>query len=65
MQALNDAKISKPKLNDEQTNQVIVGFMQSKKGEKSVVAKLEGQKFCSEIKRIQMWLNYQVDYNTK
>ena len=51
MQALNDAKINKPKLNDEQTNQVIVGFMQSKKGEKSVVAKLEGQKFCSENKK--------------
>ena len=51
MQALNDAKISKPKLDDEQTNQVIIGFMQLKKGEKAAVAKLEGEKFCSENKK--------------
>lgn len=51
MQALNDAKISKPKLNEEQTNQVIIGFMQVKKGEKAAVAKLEGEKFCAENKK--------------
>ncbi|HSB91925.1 MAG TPA: FKBP-type peptidyl-prolyl cis-trans isomerase, partial [Flavitalea sp.] len=51
MQALNDAKASKPKLDEEQTNQVIIGFMQVKKGEKAAVAKLEGEKFCNENKK--------------
>ena len=51
MQALNDAKAGKPKLTDDQTNQVIIGYMQVKKGEKAVVAKQQGKVFCMENKK--------------
>lgn len=50
LQALNDARAKKPKLSDEQTNQVIIGYMQSKKGEKAAVAKQEGKAFCQQNK---------------
>lgn len=51
MQALNDSKNQKAKLNDEQVNNCIVGYMQAKKSEKAAAAKKEGQAFLEENKK--------------
>lgn len=51
MQALNDSKNQKAKLNDEQVNTCIVGYMQTKKSEKAAAAKKEGLAFLEENKK--------------
>lgn len=51
LQALTDAKSQKPKLNEEQTNSCIIGYMENKKSEKAAAAKKEGLAFLEENKQ--------------
>jgi FKBP-type peptidyl-prolyl cis-trans isomerase FklB len=51
MKALTDVKNNKPMLNEEQTNNCIVNFMQSARGEKSADNKKAGAAFLAENKK--------------
>lgn len=51
VKALNDVKANKPLLNDEQTNECIVNFMQTARSEKASGNKKEGQTWLAENKK--------------
>jgi FKBP-type peptidyl-prolyl cis-trans isomerase FklB len=51
LKALTDVKNNKPMLNEEQTNNCIVNFMQSARSEKSAGNKKEGAAFLAENKK--------------
>ena len=53
MQALNDSKVNKPRLNDQQVNQCIVGYMQVVNSEKAAGSKKEGEAFLAANKKKQ------------
>lgn len=53
LKALTDVKNNKPLLNDEQTNNCIVNYMQTARSEKAAGKKKEGMNFLAENKKKQ------------